>query len=291
MTPQKIVERLEAALGADAQPTRLISAIEAELSTHFGLEAIKAAERAESVAASVAKLIETRSVKAALEGLSSTLVIVGTTSSAVAGSCWVSPHDTQEVASAKRGRLHNEAMLIKLRSLDFNEFEKFGKQVLFELGAVAPRVTPHAGDQGIDFFGSFSFGQLSTLPSQFLRLAHDVRLLFVGQAKHYPNATIGPNVVRELIGSVSLARTKTFSKDGIDIFAELDLKPFSPVVTMLFTTGELTAGAYKLAASAGIIVKSGRQLVNFLADRGVGMRKGEALSNFDEALFDDWLNR
>jgi len=289
-TPKRVVDRLEEALGPGAVPVRLVSAIEVELVNHFGLNAIAAAERAESIVDPVAKLISSRNLEADDRGTSAILVVIGATADAVAGACHVLPTDDPNVANAKVGRLHHAALLAKLKSLTFAEFEIFGKRVLKELGADDPRVTPHGGDQGIDFFGRFSLGQLHSLPQPFLRLAHDVRLLFAGQAKHYPDTTIGPNIVRELIGAVSLARTKTFSTDGIDLFQDLEIRPFSPVVAMLFTTGNISRGAYKLAASAGIVAKNGDQLAAFLADRGVGMSM-TAPRRFDTDLFDVWLHQ
>lgn len=289
ITPKRILDRLEVALGPTAVPARLVTVIEVELVSHFGLETIRAAERAEAVRDAVVKLIGSRNVDADQKGISAILAVVGSTADYVVGVCHVMPGDDPLVAAAKAGRLHHAALLAKIRKLTFSEFEAFGKRVLGELGATNARVTPHGGDQGIDFFGEFSLGQLHLLPEPFLKLAHDVRLLFAGQAKHYPNGTIGPNIVRELVGAVSLARTKTFSTDGIDIFQDLEIRPFSPVVAMLFTTGDISTGAYRLAANAGIVAKNGDQLAAFLADRGVGMTKGLPPSQFDEALFDAWL--
>ncbi len=287
---KRILDRLEEVLGVSATPVRLTSVIEVELNTYFGFDAIVAAERAETIRDAVTKLIAIRSLQADEQGISPTLVVIGSAADHVVGACHVLPTDDARIAAAKIARKHQAALLARIRSLTFSEFELFGKQVLKELGAKKSRVTPHGGDQGIDFFGEFSLGQLHALPLPFLKLAHDVKLLFAGQAKHYPNGTIGPNIVRELIGAVSLARTKTFSADGIDIFRDLDIRPFSPVVAMLFTTGKLSAGAYHLAASAGIVAKSGEQLAVFLADRGVGIDAGSASPAFDIGLFDTWLH-
>lgn len=290
MTPKQILERLEVSLGSGASPLRLSSAIEVELVNYFSLSAIEAAERAETMQNHVGKLISSRSFEAEKQGTNSVLTMIGTMADLVAGACFILPSDNAGVAAAKMGRFHHAALLGRIRALTFAQFETFGKLILKELGALKPRVTPHAGDQGIDFFGDFSLGQLHDLPKPFLKLAHDVRLLFAGQAKHYPNTTIGPNIVRELIGSVSLARTKTFSTDGIDIFQELEIRPFSPVVAMLFTTGDISSGAYRLAESAGIVAKSGDQLAAFLADRGIGMNMATNPPGFDNMLFDEWLN-
>lgn len=290
MTPKRVLDRLEAVLGASAPPSRLTTVIETELVAHFGLEAIRAAEKAEPLAMSVAKLIAQRSIEADDYGVAATLVIIGSTSDYIVGANHILPLDTPHVAAAKAGRSQHDSLLQSIRSLSADEFELFGKRILTELGASEAHVTRQSGDQGIDFYGKFSLGQLNALPAPFLKLAHDVRLLFAGQAKHYPNSTLGPNIVRELIGAISLARTKTFSSDGVDIFANLEIRPFSPVVALLFTTGKISSGAYHLASSAGIVVKDGNQLAAFLADRGVGMLISAAQTTiFDEASFKTWL--
>jgi len=287
MTPLKILLRLEETVGIDGRPRRLISALEVELHTFFGLPPLQAAERAEQVAPAVARLIDQRSHEAERSGVVATLVLIGAASDSVAGTCHVLPTDALPLSAVKEGRLNARDLLTAIQGLDYSQFERFGRRVLFELGATDARVTKHAGDQGIDFYGHLSVGALMALPTPFFRLAHEVRLSFAGQAKHYPTSTIGPNVVRELIGSVALARTKTFSAETDDLFEGSHIKPFSPVMPLLFTTGKVSRGAYALSDAAGIVVKSGEQIATFLADLRVGI--DPATSKFNSALFSDWL--
>ena len=157
------------------------------------------------------------------------------------------------------------------------------------MGAKTVRVTPHSDDQGIDFYGLLSLGENSDLPAPFGKLAHDVTLRFAGQAKHYPNTAIGPDFIRELIGSISLARHKVFTTD-YDLFDDLQLLPFNPLVSMFFTTGRFTTGALELAEKAGIIARSGEQLAVFLADKGVGMEEVDGSLMFRSKRFFDWLD-
>ena len=135
-----------------------------------------------------------------------------------------------------------------------------------------------------------SLGEYQGLPIPFAKLAHDVILLFAGQAKHYPDRPLGTDVVRELTGAISLARTKTFSRDDLDPFPGLNLKPFAAMVALLFTTGRFTTGAVRLAEAAGIIARSGEQIAVFLADKGVGMTQTGAGPMFDSTAFRGWLN-
>jgi hypothetical protein len=289
MTPKAIVDRLETIIGENGVPVRLISIIETELAAHFGLTAIEAAEQAEKLTPQVTRIICDRLVASDNAGTSPVLTIIGAASDIVAGSCHVLSSDSNKIAAIKRQRVHADALLRKLKSISFSEFEVFGKRVLEELGATRAMVTPQRNDQGIDFLGYVSLGQLQEIPVPFLKLAHEVGLLIAGQAKHRPNGSLGPDVIRELIGAISLARTKTFSHSGADVFKELEIRPFSPIVAVLFTTGGISAGALRLASSAGIIAKSGDQLAVFLADRGVGMVQRSGAMFFDEAKFDQWL--
>jgi len=216
--------------------------------------------------------------------------VVGTTGGLVTGFCYALPDEPPEIIALRIRRAHAQSIYDRMRALTFQEFEKFGARFLRELGAQIGRVTPHSNDQGIDFYGEFSLGQLHAAPEPFLVLARDVRLLFAGQAKHYPNRSIGPAVIRELIGALTLARTKTHSADGVDIFKDLAVRPFSPVLALIFTTGEFTGGAIRLAEAAGVIAKTGLQLAVFLADRGVGLIKEGESHIFSEQAFTAWLN-
>lgn len=133
-------------------------------------------------------------------------------------------------------------------------------------------------------------GGRSGVDPAILRLMHDTRVAIVGQAKHYPDRAIGPSTVRELVGALSLARTRTFSQEGIDLLNDVQLRPFSPVLAMLFSTGSFTKGARMLALRAGLIVFSGWQLSVFLADRGVGVIEVGGAMQFDITKFREWLS-
>lgn len=291
MTPAALVQQLELTIGSHGGPRVLVETIEIILHEKFGVSRIEATERASSLLQSVRARIHKKHGEAEATGTLAVLMIIGSTDEIVCGTCHILALDDEPTSRAKSNRALTNDIHNHLRQLSFSEFEKFGKQILFELGAGSAQVTSHSNDQGIDFFGNFNFGEFHGLPKPFYKLAHDVNLLFTGQAKHYPNSSLSPSVVRELIGAVSLARTKTHSKDGVDIFKDLDMRPFSPVVALLFTTGKLSSGARHLAAAAGMIAKDGLQLATFLADQGVGVVQNASHKQFDEQTFSDWLNR
>lgn len=290
MTVPDVVDQLEILIGLDGAPRRLVDALAETLVTAFAMTEIGAVERAEQIVPVATKVLIERAAKSDKAGTVCALVVLGSSADVVAGSCHVLPTDDAYVAAAKRQRVHVNPMLAAIRALTFDEFEVFGARVLAQLGATDTIVTRRSGDQGIDFYGQISVGALQNKPNGFFKLAHETKLYIAGQAKHYPKTNIPPATVRELIGAISLARTKTYSDQTIDLFEGRTLKPFSPLLPVLFTTGNFTSGAIDLANEAGIVVKSGRQLAAFLADVGVGMKNIEGGPNFDEALFRAWLN-
>lgn len=291
MKPRDILTRLEDVIGAAGAPRRLRDVIEHELRGHFGFLEIQAAETAERFELRVAELIIEKQNTADSQGTFATLSIIGSSGNVVVGSCREAPGDGAAVLTAKLNRLHAEPLLATMKTLSFADFERFGASVLRELGAQSVSVTAHSNDQGIDFFGVLNLGGLQNFPTQFFRLTHDVELRFAGQAKHYPTRSVGTATVRELIGSISLARSGTFSSDTT-AFDSLRLKPFNPLLPLLFTTGTITAGAEKLASNAGIIARGGVQLAVFLADRGVGMvEAADGTRAFDQGRFQQWLDQ
>lgn len=289
MKPLLVAERLEVVIGLDGPPHRLRNIIERELTAHFLLPAIQAAEKAEQIEGAVAAQILQRQLKAEALGILSRIVLVGSSEHYIAGCCFVQPTDPAVVAKAKVHRLGANPLLAKIQALTFKDFELFGSKVLGQLGAQKIYVTRQSNDQGIDFYGILNLGQFQPAPTPFFRLAHDLEVRFAGQAKHYPINPVGTSVVRELTGAISLARFKTFSDDK-DLFENLSLKPLSPLIPIILTTGRFTSGAIELAGKAGMIARSGEQLAVFLADCGVGMKTTTAGATFCEAIFDDWLH-
>ena len=291
MNHKKVLEKLELMIGLGGSPVSTRIALEKVLIDHFARPAIQAAESADRLVGRITALIETTASAHQKEGTIATLCLVGSAQDMVAGSCYVLQSDGQDIRQAKINRLGAQQLLAAIRGLTFNHFEKFGAKVLKELGAQKIKVTPQSNDQGIDFYGVLNLGELQQAPPAFFALTHDVEIRFAGQAKHYPDRSVGSAAIRELVGAISLARHRAFSaKVGDDLFEDFGLKPFNPLLALLFSTGEITTGAKSLASNAGLIVKSGVQIAVFLADKGVGMtvdQQGVAI--FDQGAFDAWL--
>ena len=255
----------------------------------FQQPATTSAELSERLHQKVADEIEAR--RAAAEELGVIPVVaLRNGQQVVHGSLLVFPDDDSDSAAAKMWRRESNTVLSVIQSLSFDNFERFGTAVLGELGCLEPMVTRRAGDQGIDFYGEVSIGGLRGEGLGGKGLMHSARTVILGQAKHYPNRNIGPKEVRELVGALSLARTSTFSRQGLDLLDKVVLRPNTPTLALLFTTGDFTAGARYLASEAGVVVCSGLQLAIFLADCQVGMKATGEGATFDEAVFHAWMN-
>ena len=199
------------------------------------------------------------------------------------------PADDPEIGRAKLGRRQVASILARIKALTPDEFEAFGAALVGSLGAKISEKTRQSGDQGIDFVGVARLGDLLERPKQIFRLAHDMQIDFIGQAKHYPNRTIQPATVRELVGSLELARSRHFSSETFELLEDLSLRSFSPVFAMLISTGPISSGARAVAKKAGLIARSGDQLATYLADLGVGIDPTDG--SFSDELFLGWVDQ
>lgn len=289
MTLTELLARVEVAIGLQGPPRALREVLEEEMRGHFQQLPIRAAEEAERLEERVRQRIVDKQRVMENAGTIPTVVIHHYSMRQVVGSCWVDPIDTEAVAVAKQGRVHVQQILAALRALTPDEFERFGSRILRELGAEQVQVTRRSGDNGVDFYGFLSLGGIMQHPPAICQLAHNIRLLFAGQAKHYPNIAIGPATVREMIGAIALARLQVFSSEP-DYFEAFKLLPFNPLLALVFTTGRFTKGAIEIAESAGVIARSGEQLATFLADRNIGMVVNAGVTTFVAERFLEWLN-
>jgi hypothetical protein len=290
MTPKAIVNAIEIRLGVTGAPLQLRDAIEQEL-LDIGFQEAAAAEHVDRVRKKVLYELTRRRDERDEMGEIAVLHVRGSNDEIVHGSSYVFSDDPEHIQESKLNRISVDEIYRHVRKMSFSQFETFGRCVIREIGCDDAKVTPHAGDQGIDFYGSISIGGLLGADLAILKLMHETKMILVGQAKHYPTTVIGPAIVRELVGALSLSRTYTYSKDSLDLLGDVKLRPFSPVLALLFSTGDFTKGARHLAKRAGLIAFSGWQLSVFLADKGVGLIADHGTRKFDAAVFDEWLSR
>ncbi|MBI5030006.1 MAG: hypothetical protein HZB51_05730 [Chloroflexi bacterium] len=161
MTPLDIFQRLEEIIGIDGSPRRLGTVIETELRDYFGVPPVQAAEKAEQMEGKVRQLISQSNSNSDSTGSYVVLSMSSINDRVVQGSCYIEPDEPVTTTVLKRRRLHIDPLLDHIQNLTFHQFETFGACVLKELGSKNPQVTPHSDDQGIDFYGLLSLGQLS----------------------------------------------------------------------------------------------------------------------------------
>lgn len=281
-----IVDALEDLIGIDGASRDIVAAIVDVLLAN-GYDEIDAAILAGERRSLIIDLIDRRQTAAEKQGLIHKLEVCGVFRSEIGGAGKAHPEDDEKVQLAKQGRRRAESILSKIRSLSPEEFESFGAAVVRSLGASVAAKTRQTGDQGIDFVGTTRLGELLEHPKKIFRLAHDMQIDFIGQAKHYPTRTIQPSTVRELVGSLELARSRHFSSEKFKLLEDLSLRSFSPVFALLLTTGKVSAGARQVAEKSGIVIRSGEQLATYLADLGVGI--DPITCEFSDARFASWM--
>lgn len=227
MTPSELLARVKVAIGLQGPPRALREVLEQEMRGHFQLLPIRAAEQAERMEERVRQRITEKQQEMEAAGTIPVVVIHYSSQRCVVGSCWVAPTDTAAIAAAKQGRVHVQQILAALRALTADQFERFGTRILHELGAEQVQVTRRSGDNGVDFYGFLLPGGIMQHPPAICQLAHNIQLLFAGQAKHYPDNPIGPATVREMIGAISLARFKVYSSEP-DLFRGIQASSLQP---------------------------------------------------------------
>lgn len=192
------------------------------------------------------------------------------------------PFQEQQIRASRR---HIDDITSSLRGLSPAEFERACTAIIRLFGAKEPKTSSLSNDGGIDFYGRLELkGRLdSHLP--YGGIDDRVGLWLMGQAKRYnPANSVQTADIRELVGSVELARTG----GAIHDWEGLHLRPFDAVIQLFFTTGRFSAGSIRLLEKSGIIHMDGTQLATFLADCRIGI--DEITNTFSEKLFKNNLD-
>jgi hypothetical protein len=207
----------------------------------------------------------------------------------IQGACFIEPKDSPEVKSQKQRRLRWQDYYQHLRLISAESFELLCVRILALLGVPNPTLTPYRADQGIDFFGKMSVGDLTGHGPLFPVFESCMVFWLVGQAKHYLHNKVSTPDIRELVGSTMLGRSRTFPKEGI--LQGLKIRACDPVIMLFFTTGELSADGWSLCQNAGIAAMDGEMLASFLADKEVGVTENKGELHFDQNAFVEWLGK
>jgi len=200
------------------------------------------------------------------------------------GSCYVEPGDSVEVAEAKIKRSQTLSIFEHCRHLTPRDFEILSGKILNLLRMEKSVISRRSADQGIDFFGRVPLGQMLKPEIISPGAEKHFSVWLVGQSKHYPNTRISTAEIRELVGSVELARAKVFagSTNPLD---ELRVRLCDPIIYLFFTTGQFSKDSLELLDRSGVLSFDGLQIGQFLADHGIGIANG----SFYAAVFDTWM--
>lgn len=203
----------------------------------------------------------------------------------VQGACFVQKSDSPQVAQAKKRRSRFARLAQYIEFLSPEEFEHFCGRILKLIGVRAPVVSKSSGDQGIDFFGRWHLDDNFANANFPSGVERQLRVWLVGQAKKYGTTKIGTDIVRELVGSIELAKAKAFSSN-VDEYASLNMAYCDPVFYCLFITGSITSGTANLLTQAGVIFFDRDLLSVFIADN-----VDETTCSFStETEFRTWLS-
>ncbi|WP_422039629.1 restriction endonuclease [Roseibium sp.] len=201
----------------------------------------------------------------------------------IQGSCFVEPRDSQKIAEAKKKRANCIHLYDALNSVSDNDFEKLCAKIITLWNVQDAVYTRASADQGIDFFGQVPFGEVIKKSAIAPGAEKQMKVWLVGQAKNYTRSTVSTKDIRELVGSVQLAKSKAYA-GSIDPLAKLQMRSCDPVFFLFFTTGRLTQDALDLLKKAGVVAMDGHQLSVFLADHDIGIVNNQ----FDDHNFRAW---
>ncbi len=202
------------------------------------------------------------------------------------GCAFVEPLDAPDVKEAKNRRSRFSAYAGLLRGLSPLEFEALCAGILQLLGVAEPRLTPRSGDDGLDFYGRLHLEAHVFAEDVYPTVQKQLRVWMIGQAKHYVTTKIATPAIRELVGSVDLAKARAYS-GGDAQYADLEIRACDPVFYLFFTTARMSANVWSLVARSEVVGMDGEMLAAFLADREVGVTGG----NLDDSKFREWLSR
>ena len=201
------------------------------------------------------------------------------------GSAFVEPKDPPSVVAHKRARARIAKYSSALAVLTPRDFEVLCGRLLSLLGVEHVTTTPYSADEGIDFYGLVGTEKLIEHDPAFPKFVRQVSVWLLGQAKHYTKTNVATPDLRDLVGSVALARSRAFGSLGPK-YEDLKIRVCDPVFFLFFTTGTLTAAAWRLAAKSGMIALDGGMIADFLAGREIGVVDG----SYSDAKFTAWLS-
>ena len=281
--PASVVDILEDYVALDRSPISLVSLILEIINQRGWYAGDEAEEKAALWLENVRNRLRSRMNEENSLGFCVSYAWNSSGTEYIQGSCFCEPGDDANVAVAKRKRSFTFQIRDAVRTFHWREVEVLCKKMLTLFGVLDPQVSRSSADAGVDFFGYSDIGAIlkpQVLPSG---AEKQLRVWFVGQAKHYPTTKISTREIRELVGSADLARSKIYAGND-DPLKKFTARLCDPIFSLIVTTGRFSRDSIDLMKKSGVIAMDGGQLGQFLADHGIGIEKG----SFSEVTLKSW---
>lgn len=269
--PAAVAAILQERIHLKAPPVRV-----RELTTRILLEKqwsdseAEAEETAESWEAQILARLQREHNTLAEQGRMSRFAFNSSDDRMIQGACFPEPRDDEVTLERKDRRSRAADYLAAFDSLNPSEFELLCGRLLELFGVDEPTVTRRSADEGIDFYGRLAFENVFFREDLSSNLQRQMGVWLVGQAKLLGATQAGTPLIRELVGSISLARSGTFGSRTAP-HAGLDIRVADPVFALFITSGSLSGDAWRLLQRSGVIGMDGEMLAAFLADRSAGI--------------------
>lgn len=285
--PKVAADRILSESQLDRPPTDVVDAVvEIILEAGWQTSHAEAAEDAERWRDRVLQRLRDRVSQAANTGPPCRVTFNSSSEHFIQGACFIEPHDGETTRDRKRRRLQSDRYTQAMAELTPEEFEGLCGRLIELIGVTSPQVTRRAADEGIDFFGKVEMGAIFFPEDLSPTIQPQLDIWLVGQAKHYKSMQTGTADIRELAGSVALARSSTFGS-RTPPHPDLAIRVADPVFAVYVTTGQISANGWRLLERSGIVGLDGPHLAAFLADRNAGPFGAE--DEFDEERFKEWV--
>ncbi|MGW3564677.1 restriction endonuclease [Streptomyces sp. NPDC000941] len=185
------------------------------------------------------------------------------------GACFIeSGIDDEDAASRKRRRSATHRLASAIGQLEPAEFEKLCVIALEGLGAYEVKLTPYRADQGIDFYGRLRVGgalaDIAGYPPVFDKFC----VWVIGQAKHFEATQVATFDLRELVGSVQLARSGEYGSVN-DRYPDMKIRSCDPIFSLFMTSGTISREAWLLCRNSGVIAIDGDSFSHILSETSI----------------------
>lgn len=283
--PSEAAKRLHGYIGFDEEPMKFFSLLVRIIEGEGHATGDEALELAERWLSSFKKFVAERIADETLQSRVPCCEVTPTNEDYVQGPCFVSPNASVDEIQQKKLRANKVHYIRSFSALGNDDFEVLCARVLSLWRVEKEFVSRRSADQGVDFFGRVPFGEILKPSAIGHGAERQLKLWLVGQAKNYSASQVSTKDIRELVGSVNLARSKTYA-GSIDPLSQLEMRTCDPVFFLFFTTGNISKDAWSLLSKSGVVAMDGAQLAVFLADHGVGVVNG----CFDHVEFLSWVH-